>query len=205
MDFFPFDDDYVRRLRDGDRLTEDHFVSYILPILRIKVRNRLSSREAEDDAVQETLVRVFRMLRGPTDSGIRNGHSLGAYVVRVCDNVIKEGYRRDKRTDPLDDKLLEYLVSFENTEDDLIKEQQRECVRRVVSEMDERDKKILTAIYLLEQPKAEVCKEFGVDQGYLRVLLHRAREKFRKAWEEEQKPHQPDPDETDPPQPSLPN
>lgn len=185
MDFFPFDDDYVRRLRDGDRPTEEHFVSYITPILRIKVRNRLSSREAEDDAVQETLARFFKMLRGPEGSGIRNGHSLGAYVVRVCDNVIKEGWRRDKRTDPLDEKLLEHLASIENTEDDLIKKQRRERVRRVVSDMDERDKTILTAIFFEEQAKEDVCKKFGVTQNYLRVLLHRATKKFRKAWETE--------------------
>lgn len=184
MDFFPFDDDYVRRLRDGDRSTEEHFVSYFTPILRIKARSRLRSPEATDDAVQETLFRVFKNLRG-SGREVRNGHSFGAYVVRICDNFIREGYRREKTTDPLDEQLIEYLATFQNTEDDLIREQRRECVRRVVSEMDTRDRKILTAIYLREQPKAEVCKEFGVDQGYLRVLLHRAREKFRKAWKKE--------------------
>jgi RNA polymerase sigma-70 factor (ECF subfamily) len=205
MEFFPFDDEYVRRLRDGDRLTEDHFVSYFTPILRIKVRSRLRSPEATDDVVQETLFRVFRMLHGPEGSGIRNGHSFGAYVLKVCDHVIFEWIRGERRVQPIDDDDLVKLITSETREDELIKEQRRECVRRVVGGMDTRERKILTAIFFEEKPKEDVCEEFGVSHSYLRVLLHRAGKKFRKAWEKEQKAEQTDPDETDPTKPSLPN
>jgi RNA polymerase sigma-70 factor (ECF subfamily) len=202
MDFFPFDDDYVRRLRDGDRLTEDHFVSYFTPILRIKVRSRLRSPEAVDDVVQETFFRVFKALRGP-GGGIRNGHSFGAYVLAICNNVIFEWNRGDKKTQPIDDDDLVKLITLENSEDELIKEQRRTCVRRVVSTMDTRDRNILEAIFFKETPKATICEEFGVDQGYLRVLLHRAKEKFRKAWAKEQRLRPRNSNETDPPRPSL--
>jgi len=205
MDFFPFDDEYVRRLREGDSLTEEHFVSYFTPILRIKVRKRLRSTEATDDIVQETFFRVFKTLRAPGGGGIRNGHSFGAYVARVCDNVIFEWIRGDMRVQPIDDDDLVKLITSETREDGLIKEQRQECVRRVVSGMGTRERKILTAIFFDEKSREDACKEFGVDQGYLRVLLHRAGEKFRKAWEKEQKTERPDPDETDPTKPSLPN
>jgi RNA polymerase sigma-70 factor (ECF subfamily) len=200
MDFFPFDDDYVRRLRDGDRLTEDHFVAYFTPILRIKVRSRLRSPEATDDVVQETFLRVFRNLRGGSGSEIRNGHSFGAFVLGICNNVILEWNRGDKRTEPIEDEHLAGLVTKETREDELIKEQRRECVRRVVSEMTTREQNILNALFFREKTKAEACEEFGVDAGYLRVLLHRALQKFRKAWAKEEKPG---PDETNPPKPSL--
>jgi len=188
MDFFPFDDDYVRRLREGDRWTEEHFVSYFTPILRIKARSRLRDPEAADDAVQETFFRVFRTLGNPVGDGIRNGHSFGAYVFRVCGNIVSEWNRGERRVQPIDDADLVKLITSETQEDEIIKEQQRQCVLRVISEMAiPREREILTAVYIHERPKAEVCKEFGVDQGYLRVLLHRAREKFREAWEKEQK------------------
>ena len=205
MEFFPFDDEYVRRLRDGDRLTEDHFVSYFTPILRMKVRSRLRSPEATDDVVQETFFRVFKNLRGAGGREIRDGRSFGAYVARVCDNVIFEWNRGDKRTQPIDDDDLVALITRETREDELIKEQRQECVRRTVNTMRTRDRQILTAIFFQERSKAEACDEFRVDQGYLRVLLHRAREKFREAWQKEQKAERPDPDETDPAKPSLPN
>jgi RNA polymerase sigma-70 factor (ECF subfamily) len=202
MEFFPFDDEYVRRLREGDRLTEDHFVSYITPLLRLKVRGRLPSREAEEDALQETFIRVFRTLRGAAGSGVRDGRSFGAYVLSICNNVIFESYR-GKRTEPIDDEYVANIPTADDREAELIEEQQRECVRRVVSGMDARERNILTAIYFNERPKAAVCEEFGVDNGYLRVLLHRAREKFRKAWAKEQRRGPHGPDETDRPRPSL--
>jgi DNA-directed RNA polymerase specialized sigma24 family protein len=118
--------------------------------------------------------------------------------------VIFEFYRV-KRTEPIDDEYVENIPTTENREAELINEQQRECVRRVVRGMDTREGKILTAIYFNERPKAAVCEEFGVDDGYLRVLLHRAREKFRKAWAKEQRRGPHGPGETDPPRLSLPS
>ena len=88
---------------------------------------------------------------------------------------------------PIDDDYVENIPTGEDREAELIEEQKRECVRRVVSGMEKRERDILTAIYFNERSKAAVCDEFGVDQGYLRVLLHRAREKFRKAWAKEQR------------------
>jgi RNA polymerase sigma-70 factor (ECF subfamily) len=203
MDFFPFDDDYVRRLRDGDRWTEEHFYSYFEPILRLKLRGRLPSAEAAEDARQETYVRVLKKLRGGGDDEIRNGHSFGAFVLTVCNNVVLEYYRRVKKTEPLTDGHAESFTTDEDADADLIKKQRGECVRRVVSEMEKRDRDILTAMFFEERPKEDVCEEFRVEPGYLRVLLYRAKEKFRKAWAKETDRN--DPDETDPPQPSLPN
>jgi len=203
MDFFPFDDEYVRRLRDGDRLTEDHFYSYFEPILRLKLRGRLPSAEAAEDARQETYVRVLKKLRGPGGGEIRNGHAFGKFVLTVCNNIVFEIYRGDKHNESLDEEIIERVASLENSEDELIKEQTRESVRRVVSTMDRRDRNILEASFFKETPKAAICEEFGVDEGYLRVLLHRAKQKFRNAWTKEQRRRPHDPDETDPPRPSL--
>jgi RNA polymerase sigma-70 factor (ECF subfamily) len=35
---------------------------------------------------------------------------------------------------------------------------------------------------LEERDKDLICKEFGIDRGYLRVLLHRAKSSFRGEW-----------------------
>jgi RNA polymerase sigma-70 factor (ECF subfamily) len=49
----------------------------------------------------------------------------------------------------------------------------------VIDELTPKDAAILKAIFLDERDKDSVCEQFGVGRGYLRVLLHRAKNRFR--------------------------
>ena len=52
-------------------------------------------------------------------------------------------------------------------------------MRNILDDLNARDRELLRAVFLEEQDKDEVCREFGVDRDYLRVLLHRAKGSFR--------------------------
>ncbi len=66
MEFFSFDEAYLKRLRDRDFATEQHFVAYFRKLLVIKLRSRLRSSPAVDDIAQETFLRVFKAMQaGP--------------------------------------------------------------------------------------------------------------------------------------------
>jgi DNA-directed RNA polymerase specialized sigma24 family protein len=54
-------------------------------------------------------------------------------------------------------------------------------VRSVLSQLPQRDQAILRSVFLEEMDKDDVCQRFGVGRDYLRVLLYRAKEKFRAA------------------------
>jgi RNA polymerase sigma-70 factor (ECF subfamily) len=45
--------------------------------------------------------------------------------------------------------------------------------------MNEKDRQLLRRVFLEEEDKDQVCREFQIDRNYLRVLLHRARLRFR--------------------------
>lgn len=181
MDFFAFDDDYVRRLRDGDRATEEHFLAYFQELMLIKLRRRVRGADAIDDIRQEVFVRVFRALRSP-DGGVRDGRRLGAFVNTVCNYVLLEQYRKDSRSEPLDETQAETVTTDDDALGDLVTRDERKRVRRVVDSLPARDGEILREIFIRDRPLDEVCAKFGVDRGYLRVLLHRAKAKFRDAW-----------------------
>ena len=68
----------------------------------------------------------------------------------------------------------------------LITKQSSEQVRRILEEMPQRDRDLLRRIFLEEKDKDAVCQEFGVDREYLRVLVHRAKDKFRILYEKDQ-------------------
>lgn len=176
MDLFPFDDDYVRRLRQGDRETEEHFEAYFRELLLIKLRRRLARPDAIEDVRQEVLLRVIAKL-----DDLRDGRKLGAFVNSFCQHVLSERYRDDAkalRTDHVPEP-----VPAPNPERELVKEETRARVRRVLCRLrPERDAEILRALFINDKDKDEICREFGIDRNYLRVLVYRAKEKFREEF-----------------------
>jgi len=64
-------------------------------------------------------------------------------------------------------------------------------VSEILGELSARDAAILRAIFWEEKDKDEVCRDFGIDRNYLRVCLHRAKEKFRAHYEKRQRPQPP--------------
>lgn len=181
MQLYSFDDDYVRRLREGDRWTEDHFVRYFNELLLIKLRSRLSSLAAIDDVRQEVFVRVFRALR--SSEGVRDGRKLGSFVNSVCNNVLLESFRdREARAMPVSE-IGDVPDDTAGADDALVTAEARAQVQAVLGQMETKDAKLLSSVFLEERDKDEICREYGVDRDYLRVLLHRAKEKFRSAFQ----------------------
>jgi RNA polymerase sigma-70 factor (ECF subfamily) len=177
VEFFSFDEAYLKRLRERDFSTEQHFVAYFRQLLTIKLRSRLRSSQAVDDIAQETFLRVFKAMQA--EGGIRQPERLGAFVNSVCNNVLQEFYRSADHGAPIDDDAPEPVDKVIDLEGFLVTKQTREQVRKVLGQLGEKDRQLLRSIFLEEKEKDEVCREFGVDRDYLRVLLHRAKQSFR--------------------------
>lgn len=180
---FAFDADYVRRLTDGDAETEQHFHSYFGRLLLIKLRHRLRSPQEVLDARQETLMRVLVSLRQKRT--LEHPERLGAFVNAVCNNVMLEMSRASRRTVPLSETFESdgAPVAADDPETTLVTSERQARVREVLDRLPERDRRLLRQVFLNEEDKDEVCREFGVDRGYLRVLLHRAKARFREVYE----------------------
>ncbi|HEX6161503.1 MAG TPA: sigma-70 family RNA polymerase sigma factor [Thermoanaerobaculia bacterium] len=176
MELFAFDDDYVRRLRERHGETERHFVSYFTVLLGIKLRGRVPP-DAIDDVRQEVFARVFTII-GRGD--LLDGRRLGSFVNTVCNNVVFERFRREGRADQLDENYD--VADDHDTERAAMERETQIGVRRILAEMPKRDADLLRSVFLDEADKDEVCRRFEVDRGYLRVLLHRAKERFRELF-----------------------
>jgi len=177
LELFAFDEAYLGRLREGQPSTESHFVAYFSELLQLKLRARHLAPDAVEDLRQETFARVIRSIR--TDGGLREANRLGAFVNSVCNNVLMEHYRSGRKSMPLEPAHVEIEDKVVNLENLAIAEETRGAVRKVLAQMPERDQALLRAIFFEEQPKDEVCRRFGITRDYLRVVIHRAKEKFR--------------------------
>jgi RNA polymerase sigma-70 factor (ECF subfamily) len=177
VEFFDFNESYLERLRDRDFPTEQHFFKYFSELLLIKLRSRVRSTQAVEDIQQETFLRVLKTLRA--EAGIRSAERFGAFVNSVCNNVLLEFYRSSGRSDQLDENASDPPDRTIDLDGMLATNQTREQVRKVLDQLAEKDRKLLRAFFLEEQDKDEICREFGVDRDYLRVLLHRAKQNFK--------------------------
>jgi RNA polymerase sigma-70 factor, ECF subfamily len=174
-----FDAEYVRRLAGGDPYVEQHFYSYFSELLYIKLRGRVRSPQLIEDVRQETFLRVLRNLRA---NRIDHPERLGSYVLAVCNNVLLESFRAEGRFTEMNEESSVMLDPRAGADAMFVTAERKEHVLAVLRELPEKDAELLRAVFLEEQNKDEVCRRFGVDRNYLRVLLHRARLRFKELY-----------------------
>jgi RNA polymerase sigma-70 factor (ECF subfamily) len=180
LQFQSFDQSYLDRLRAGDFRAQEHFGAYFGALIQIKLRSRLKSPEAIEDVRQETLARFFVALR---DGRILQPERLGSFVISICNHVLLEHYRVGSRLDSLDDdQQRDFPAKGTDLLSLLAAKETEKKVREILDQLSERDRRVLREVFFEERDKDEVCRNFGVDRDYLRVLLHRAKQSFKSLY-----------------------
>jgi RNA polymerase sigma-70 factor (ECF subfamily) len=126
-----------------------------------------------EDLVQETLARFQRALN---TNALRKPESVGAFLNGICKNVILE-YRRglwreiqyeaELHPEPAESPAA-YLLELRNSID------------AVLEQLGDRDRQVLTAFYLQERDKDEICRALGVTDAQFRIIIFRAKDRFRR-------------------------
>jgi RNA polymerase sigma-70 factor, ECF subfamily len=183
MDDFTFDDEYVRRLLAGDPAVERHFFRYFHGRLRTKFVKGVHPPSEADDLCQRVFLIAFAALSG--GKGPEDGRKLPAWMFGIARNLLSEWYRAPK-SDQFDPATHD-VPSREDVELTYITLERIELVRQVIEWLDppSRDRDIVKAIYIEERDRKEVCRDHGVDQQYLRVLVHRALKRFAELFQKD--------------------
>jgi len=149
--------------------------------MTFKLRSRLRSSALVEDAKQETFVRVLTSLK--RKRGLAHAETLGAFVNSVCNNVVFELYRSGARTAPLPEDYDVADCRKPAPDSLLAAGEDRALVKAALDDLPEKDRELLRWLFFDERDKDEICRELHVDRGYLRVLLHRAKARFRERFE----------------------
>ena len=64
----------------------------------------------------------------------------------------------------------------------MLKPEERVKVREALAALPPKDKDLIRWLFFEERDKDDVCRELNVDRDYLRVLLHRAKQRFRERF-----------------------
>jgi RNA polymerase sigma-70 factor (ECF subfamily) len=178
VDLYPFDEEYLCRLRDRDAKTEDHFVDYFNNLLKAKLRSDGYSDSALGDIRQEALLRVLKAIYA---NKVQNPKSLRSFVYGVCERVEWEYDRGEWRQWQDDHDEFPDFSDDRNPADSLARQaEMRQTARWVLEKLPEKDRKILTALFMDEKERDEICVELGTTRDNFRVLLHRALSSARK-------------------------
>lgn len=177
MTFQTFDQAYLDQLIQGTPEVERHFTEYFGDLLAIKLRARVRSPQLREDILQETFLRFFAFIR--KNKGLDHPERLGAFINTVCTNVVMEHFRAESRTGELPEHMSDPPDNTVDNESRLVTEERKQQIRRILEGMPEKDRSLLRKVFLEEKDKDEVCRELNVDRDYLRVLLHRAKARFR--------------------------
>jgi RNA polymerase sigma-70 factor (ECF subfamily) len=145
--------------------------------LRYKVSYHLGSSCPDvNDIVQETIARFLQALKGHK---MRSPESTAAFLSGICNNVIYE-YRRRQRREPMSemgDELHENPVAPGADVVEL-----RQVISTVMVQLAPRDGDIVRAFYLEQREKEEICATMGLTAAQFRVCLFRAKHKFREIF-----------------------
>jgi RNA polymerase sigma-70 factor (ECF subfamily) len=175
-----FDADYLRRLKQGEPGTQRHFSEYFGLLLQVKLTKAVRSWQMLQDVRQETLLRVLEAVRGDR---INQPEGFGAFVCATANHVLWEHRRAEDRArrergeedpEPIDERI--------EIERELVSQERKRLVENVLSHLSPKDRKVLRLVLLEERDKTEVCRELGVAPDYLRVVLYRAKRRFRERF-----------------------
>jgi RNA polymerase sigma-70 factor, ECF subfamily len=164
-------------LAERDPEAENLLVAQFSRPVRLKLRARLRSPELIQDASQETFLRVLSYFR--SGKTLDNPASLPGFVHSVCHNISLEFLRGYTRHGQIPENFPDPVDNSIGPEGQVLSNERQAAVRRVLGELPEKDRELLRRVLLEEEDKDQVCREYQVDRGYLRVLLHRARLRFK--------------------------
>lgn len=131
-----------------------------------------------DDKIHDTFVVVVQAIRR---GELREPQRLMGFVRTVVRRQVAAHIDRvvHTRRDQIDmDSTGRVADPRGNPEEVAIFQQREDLIRRVLSQLSDRDREILTRFYLREQTQDQICSEMDLTETQFRLLKSRAKARF---------------------------
>ena len=138
----------------------------------------LCDQSLAEDAVQEAFSRIYAV-RADLDER----RSFSAYLYTIVKRICIDELRRKKRYPSLPGDLPDPPVPSAETE--YISRWDRLNRIHLLAELDETDRKLLTAFSLEGKSTKQIAGEMNLTDGQVRVRLHRIRKKMKKGMKDD--------------------
>ncbi len=180
------DRDTYDQLLAGSEQAFAAIVMTFTPVMLAAARRILRSESDAQDAVQDAFTAAYRRLATVRDPG-----SLGPWLRQIAVNAAITKWR--KRSRAAEDSIDSLLPQFDevgwrvtpvgpapsNVEEDLSRAGTRAAVRAAIDKLPETHRMVILLRDIEELTTAEAAERLGIEEGALKVRLHRARAALR--------------------------
>ncbi|MBP0463541.1 sigma-70 family RNA polymerase sigma factor [Roseomonas sp. PWR1] len=171
-------DGWLAAAQAGDRRAYDRLLRDCLPLLRAIARRRIRDAAEAEDAVQDTLLTIHRML-ATYDPSRPARPWIAAIAERRCIDRLRRHGRGAGRESPIEDHAATLAAPAGETGEDRIAGRQ---LREAVAELPESQRTALRLAKLEDLPLAEAAARSGLSVGALKVATHRALKTLRRRF-----------------------
>lgn len=175
-------DDWLAAAQRGDARAYDRLLRDCLPLLRAIARRRIADHAEAEDAVQDTLLTVHRML-ATYDPSRPARPWIAAIAERRCIDRLRRRGRSAGRENPIDDHAETLAAPAGVTGEDRVANRQ---LRDAVAELPESQRTALRLAKLEDLPLADAAQRSGMSVGALKVATHRALKTLRRKFDVEE-------------------
>jgi RNA polymerase sigma-70 factor (ECF subfamily) len=176
----------VQLSRTGDRAAFIELVNLYKGKLQRLAYRMLNNKHDSEDAVQETLLRVYQNLDHYDES-----QTFSTWIYRIGKNICIDLLRKKKFTHSLDagvdaqaeqtyyDKLHSKELSPEST---YLYTEMQEQIRKLINKLSVKYRTIVALYYLNDLTLQEISEQLGIPVTTVKSRLHRGREQLRRKW-----------------------
>jgi len=175
----------VHRIAEGEAAAEAELVERCGGALRFLARRFTRSETDAEDLFQETVILAIEKIRRRE---VREPERLGGFLRALAKNLSTQQYRRrsyevEKPSDQLGDVQDERLP---NALGGLLHRERVDLTHRLLTELNvSRDRDVLFRYYIAEDSSARICADLEIDEDHFYRVLSRARQRYRRLWEEQ--------------------
>ena len=165
----------VARIRQGDREAVGELYQEVFPRLRFYLINRLDY-DAAYDVAQAVFLKALEQI---TAGNLRDPEALLAYLRTMASRYACDHRQKGQREEGLNPVLEAHLADQrKGPESEYGRRERLEFALRVLQQMPDREREILTRFYLYEQTQEQIMREMGLTKTQFRLLKSRAKARF---------------------------
>jgi RNA polymerase sigma-70 factor, ECF subfamily len=167
----------VERIRTGETDGLEELYQLFSKGIRFYLCRQLGPQEL-DDKVHDTFVVVVQAIRRDE---LRDPQRLMGFVRTIVRRQVAAHIDRvvQTRREQIDaDSTVRIVDPHGNPEEAAIFRQRTDLIKRVLDELSQRDREILTRFYLQEEDQEQICSEMSLTGTQFRLLKSRAKARF---------------------------